>query len=84
MGVASSFNYFTLLYYVDRIVPNKTIINNIFNISESNDTVLGKKKLIEEVLGGREISDMYLKHPANESSSDDEGTENGNVPGEKL
>lgn len=25
--------------------------------------------------GGREISDMYLKHPGNESSSDDEGTE---------
>ncbi|XP_038210813.1 GPN-loop GTPase 1-like [Zerene cesonia] len=39
------------------------------------DTVIDKKKLIEEVVGGREISDMYLKHPANESSSDEEGTE---------
>ena len=26
-------------------------------------------------MGGREISDMYLKHPGNESSSDDEGVE---------
>ncbi|XP_026328569.1 GPN-loop GTPase 1 [Hyposmocoma kahamanoa] len=43
--------------------------------SSTNDTVLDKKKLIDEVMGGREISDMYLKHPGNESSSDDEGTE---------
>ncbi|KAH9629205.1 hypothetical protein HF086_009595 [Spodoptera exigua] len=35
-----------------------------------DDTVIDKKKLIEEVSGGREISDMYLKHPANESSND--------------
>lgn len=39
------------------------------------DTVLDKKSLIEEVVAGREIADMYLKHPGNESSSDDEGTE---------
>ncbi|XP_045764497.1 GPN-loop GTPase 1 [Maniola jurtina] len=39
------------------------------------NTVIDKKKLIEEVAGGREISDMYLRHPANESSSDEEGTE---------
>lgn len=31
--------------------------------------------LLEEVLSGREISDMYLKHPGNESSEDEEGTE---------
>ncbi|XP_047020528.1 GPN-loop GTPase 1 [Helicoverpa zea] len=41
-----------------------------------DDTVIDKKKLIEEVSSGRELSDMYLKHPANESSSDEEGTEN--------
>ncbi|XP_023937063.1 GPN-loop GTPase 1 [Bicyclus anynana] len=39
------------------------------------DTVIDKKKLIDEVACGRELSDMYLKHPANESSSDDEGEE---------
>ncbi|CAH2075036.1 unnamed protein product, partial [Iphiclides podalirius] len=44
------------------------------NLDEA-DTVIDKKKLIEEVVAGREISDVYLKHPANESSSDDEGTE---------
>ncbi|XP_075970212.1 GPN-loop GTPase 1 [Anticarsia gemmatalis] len=41
-----------------------------------DDTVIDKKKLIEEVSSGRELNDMYLKHPANESSSDEEGTEN--------
>ncbi|XP_011506146.1 PREDICTED: GPN-loop GTPase 1 [Ceratosolen solmsi marchali] len=30
---------------------------------------------ISTVSSGREIADMYLKHPANESSEDDEGTE---------
>jgi hypothetical protein len=43
--------------------------------SESTDAVVTKKSLIEEVHAGREISEMYLKHPANESSSDDEGSE---------
>ncbi|CAG4936853.1 unnamed protein product [Colias eurytheme] len=42
---------------------------------DDKDTVIDKKKLIEEVMVGRERSDMYLKHPANESSSDEEGTE---------
>ncbi|XP_072940209.1 GPN-loop GTPase 1 [Epargyreus clarus] len=42
---------------------------------DESDTVIDKNKLIEEVMGGREISDVYLKHPGNESSSDDEGTE---------
>lgn len=37
--------------------------------------MIEKSKLIEEVPMGREISDMYLKHPGNESSSDEEGTE---------
>ncbi|KOB78383.1 XPA-binding protein 1 [Operophtera brumata] len=36
---------------------------------------LTKKSLIDSVPMGREISDMYLKHPANDSSSDDDGTE---------
>lgn len=31
--------------------------------------------LITTVSSGREIVDMYLKHPANESSEDEEGTE---------
>ncbi|KAG6463404.1 hypothetical protein O3G_MSEX013852 [Manduca sexta] len=39
------------------------------------DAVIHKKSLIDEVPMGREFTDMYLKHPANESSSDEEGTE---------
>ena len=31
--------------------------------------------MIEEVSSGREIADVYLKHPGNESSEDEEGTE---------
>lgn len=30
---------------------------------------------ITEMSSGRDVSDIYLKHPANESSDDDEGTE---------
>ncbi|KAL0840652.1 hypothetical protein ABMA28_015848 [Loxostege sticticalis] len=43
--------------------------------TEESDAVIGKKSLIDEVPAGREIGDMYLKHPGNESSSDEEGTE---------
>lgn len=32
--------------------------------------------LITAVSSGREIADIYLKHPGNESSDDEEGTEN--------
>ena len=32
--------------------------------------------LITTVSSGREIADIYLKHPANESSEDEEGEEN--------
>lgn len=31
--------------------------------------------MIEEVSAGRELTDLYLKHPGNESSDDDEGEE---------
>lgn len=31
--------------------------------------------LITQVSSGREMSDIYLKHPGNESSEDEEGTE---------
>lgn len=31
--------------------------------------------LINEVSSGREISDIYLRHPGNESSEDEDGTE---------
>ncbi|KAL0892453.1 hypothetical protein ABMA27_015563 [Loxostege sticticalis] len=43
--------------------------------TEESDAVIGKKSLIDEVPAGREIGDMYLKHPGNDSSSDEEGTE---------
>ncbi|XP_026756572.2 GPN-loop GTPase 1 [Galleria mellonella] len=42
---------------------------------DNPNVVLEKKKLIDEVPVGRETSDVYLKHPGNESSSDEEGTE---------
>jgi len=32
--------------------------------------------LVSEISAGRELSDIYLRHPANESSEDEEGTEN--------
>lgn len=57
-------------------VKTKLILYNITCSVGPDDTVIDKKNLIEEVSAGREISDMYLKHPANESSSDEEGTEN--------
>ncbi|KPI98068.1 PREDICTED: GPN-loop GTPase 1 [Papilio xuthus] len=50
---------------------------------DSSDTVIDKKKLIEETVAGREIADMYLKHPGNESSSDEEGTETGVIEDDK-
>lgn len=31
--------------------------------------------MVTEISGGRELSDIYLRHPANESSSDSEGEE---------
>lgn len=31
--------------------------------------------LVDEVPVGRELTDIYLKHPGNESSEDEEGTE---------
>lgn len=43
------------------------------NASTSSEVKIAP--MIEEVSSGREISDIYLKHPANESSEDEEGTE---------
>lgn len=39
------------------------------------DTAVAGSSLITEVPSGRELSDIYLRHPANESSDDDEGVE---------
>lgn len=49
----------------------------ITNKSESGEssTVVEEKSLITEVGGGQELADIYLKHPGNESSEDEEGTE---------
>lgn len=44
----------------------------------AKDEELGKGKsvpLISEISAGRELSEIYLKHPANESSEDEEGEE---------
>ncbi|XP_018328663.1 GPN-loop GTPase 1 isoform X2 [Agrilus planipennis] len=42
---------------------------------ESEKVEQKKDPLIMELSAGREISDVYLRHPANESSSDSEGEE---------
>ena len=41
----------------------------------SSNAEINIAPLLNEVHSGREISDMYLKHPGNESSEDEEGTE---------
>lgn len=38
--------------------------------------------MVSSISAGREIADIYLKHPGNESSDDDEGTENTRDPEE--
>ncbi|XP_014210916.1 GPN-loop GTPase 1 [Copidosoma floridanum] len=45
-------------------------------LSAAKSTSGEQVPLITTVNSGREISDIYLKHPANESSEDEEGTEN--------
>jgi GPN-loop GTPase len=41
----------------------------------SHGSEIPMNSLITQVSSGREISDIYLKHPGNESSDDEEGTE---------
>lgn len=36
------------------------------------------KNFISEVWSGKDLTDVYLKHPANESSEDEEGEEEVN------
>ncbi|KAG5673662.1 hypothetical protein PVAND_003689 [Polypedilum vanderplanki] len=43
--------------------------------STSNNSIININPLLNEIPSGVELSDIYLKHPANESSDDDEGTE---------
>lgn len=47
---------------------------------QSTNSEVNLTPLLNEVFSGREISDMYLKHPGNESSEDEEGTEEQFVP----
>lgn len=42
---------------------------------QSTSSEVNIAPLLNEVHSGREISDMYLKHPGNESSEDEEGVE---------
>lgn len=42
---------------------------------QSTNSEVNMTPLLNEVFTGREISDMYLKHPGNESSEDEEGVE---------
>ena len=47
---------------------------------ESTSSEVNIAPLLNEVPSGRELTDMYLKHPGNESSEDEEGTEEQFVP----
>lgn len=42
---------------------------------KTKSSVKKESNLLTEVPTGRELSDIYLRHPANESSSDSEGEE---------
>jgi GPN-loop GTPase len=53
---------------------------NLSNAGQSTNAEVNISPLLNEVFSGREISDMYLKHPGNESSEDEEGTEAAFVP----
>lgn len=50
-------------------------------------TEIPMASFITEVSSGRDLTDIYLKHPANESSDDDDGTEdivgNGDIEKEE-
>lgn len=50
-------------------------------------TEIPMASFITEVSSGRDLTDIYLKHPANESSEDEDGTEdvvaNGDVEKEE-
>lgn len=49
-------------------------------------TEIPMASFITELSSGRDLSDIYLKHPANESSEDEDGTEdvaNGDVEKEE-
>lgn len=43
--------------------------------AESNEPTSTSSNFVNEVSSGVELSDIYLRHPANESSSDSEGEE---------
>jgi hypothetical protein len=43
--------------------------------SEGSGSEIKFKPAIDEVSAGREMSDIYLRHPGNESSEDEDGTE---------
>lgn len=45
-------------------------------------TEIPMASFITEVSSGRDLTDIYLKHPANESSEDEDGTENVVVNGD--
>lgn len=44
--------------------------------SEGQGEEVKMNKFVTELSSGRDISDMYLKHPGNESSEDEDGVEN--------
>lgn len=52
------------------MAEKKKIEDLLIKSAEKQET-----NLLTEIPAGREISDVYLRHPANESSSDSEGEE---------
>lgn len=61
-------------------------LNEIRNKTKAG-TEIPMASFITEVSSGRDLTDIYLKHPANESSEDEDGTEdviaNGDVEKEE-
>ncbi|XP_077302813.1 GPN-loop GTPase 1 [Arctopsyche grandis] len=50
------------------------------DVTNKDDSSSSKEALVAAVTEGRELSDIYLRHPGNESSDDDEGTEVNKIP----
>jgi GPN-loop GTPase len=58
----------------------KTVEDRLDQVKKaSHGLEIPMNNLITQVSSGREFSDIYLKHPGNESSEDEEGTEENSV-----
>lgn len=58
------------------VSDKKRTEDDLAKAGDTSNFVINVAPLLNEVHSGREIADIYLKHPGNESSEDEEGTEN--------